>query len=156
MVIADTVGLLHAKRIPMQTPLSIIVPTYQEVDNIADLAKGIDSSLRNHNIQYQLLIVDDDSQDGSIELVSQLATSLPISILTRRNKSKGLSESVIDALKTLSGGYVVVMDADLSHPPAMIPTMLQSLQQHQHSVSASPHAICKGQKSIKTGAYFAT
>ena len=122
----------------MNHNVTIIVPTYKEVSNLLRLVDQIEQSLQPLSILYQILIVDDDSKDGTEELVNQLSQQHPVQILVRRGVVQGLSESVIDGLKQIqqkpnNQGYVFVMDADLSHPPAEIPAMLNYLQHHENS-----------------------
>lgn len=111
--------------------ISIIVPTYQEVENLQPLSEMIQSALASYieseGLSYEILIMDDNSQDGSIEKVSELAPTHPISIVNR-TEDRGLSPAVIDGFDVAQGDYVVVMDADLSHPATAIPKMIAQLK----------------------------
>jgi dolichol-phosphate mannosyltransferase len=104
--------------------ISIIVPTYKEVDNLQPLSEMIRSALEGES--YEILIMDDNSQDGSIEKVAELHAEHPIRIITR-TENRGLSPAVIDGFDAAQGDYVVVMDADLSHPASAIPKMIARL-----------------------------
>lgn len=108
--------------------ISIIVPTYQEVANLQPLSEMIKESLdliADEN--YEIIIMDDNSQDGSIEKVAQLSQLHPIRIVVR-TENRGLSPSVIDGFAQAKGEFVVVMDADLSHPASAIPPMIAQLK----------------------------
>jgi dolichol-phosphate mannosyltransferase len=105
--------------------VSIIVPTYKEVDNIQDLVDAIDLILPSSLIVKELLIVDDDSQDGTEELVENIQKSWVRLIIRRENK--GLSQSVLEGISQAYYDTIVVMDADLSHPVEAIPHMLAAL-----------------------------
>jgi len=103
--------------------VSIVIPTYKEVDNIEHLVKSINSSMQGLNCKYEIVIVDDSSEDGIEALVSMLSKELPIRIKIRRAE-RDLSASVIDGFKIAIGGILVVMDADLSHPPDKLPDLI--------------------------------
>jgi len=105
--------------------ISIIVPTYQEVENLQPLSEMIQAALGDRN--YEIIIMDDHSQDGSIERCAELAPTHPIRIVTR-TEDRGLSAAVIDGFDQAQGDYVVVMDADLSHPASAIPVMVDQLK----------------------------
>jgi dolichol-phosphate mannosyltransferase len=72
-----------------------------------------------------LTLVDDNSQDGTEETIQRL--NLPWVSLIVRTTDRGLSSAVLEGLKSTSGDTIVVMDADLSHPPEAIPRMLDEL-----------------------------
>ncbi|MDG6773948.1 glycosyltransferase family 2 protein [Thiomicrorhabdus sp. ZW0627] len=105
--------------------ISIIVPTYKEVENLKPLSEMIQTALKDRD--YEIIIMDDNSQDGSAELCAELAASHPIRIITR-TEDRGLSPAVIDGFDNAKGDYIVVMDADLSHPASAIPKMIDQLQ----------------------------
>ena len=109
--------------------LSIIVPTYCEADNIPVLAERLHDVLSSAGIDYELIISDDNSPDSTKQVVEELTGRLPIRLLQPKGREKDLSLSVIDGIKAATNDLVVVMDADLSHPPEMVPQMLQELQQ---------------------------
>lgn len=113
--------------------LSILVPTYREAENIKLLCESIAQELQQvPHANYEILIMDDDSQDGSEQVVQQLQKSsthkIPVSIINRKGKKKSLSAAVIDGFAISKGEFCCVMDADLSHPPSAILPMVQSLQ----------------------------
>jgi|SRR5579885_289719 dolichol-phosphate mannosyltransferase len=105
---------------------TIVIPTYREAKNIPDLLKRI-ASVNFHNRSFEVLLVDDNSQDGTEEIVDQLSTVYPWVRVIVRSNERNLSESVIDGFKNAQYPIVVTMDADLSHPPEKIPEMLAVL-----------------------------
>ncbi len=110
-----------------QKSVTIILPTYQEVESLPRLIPAIEE-VRNHSIpQLTLIIVDDDSNDGTQALIKELA--LPWVTLIIRKENRGLSPAVIRGLDESSSDYCVVMDADGSHPPSAIPSMVEALEQ---------------------------
>jgi dolichol-phosphate mannosyltransferase len=110
----------------MLPPTTIIVPTYREVLSIPHLVERIRALRESTAADIDLLLMDDDSKDGSEELVSSLA--LPWVTLVKRTTDRGLSQAVLDGLKRATKEFLVVMDADLSHPPESIPAMIEGLQ----------------------------
>ena len=107
--------------------LSIIVPTFREADNIAPLAERIDAALSGTGIEWELLLVDDDSSDGSETVAAELAWRLPVRMVTRRETPRDLSLAVIEGIRLSRFDRLVVMDADLSHPPERIVDLLAAL-----------------------------
>lgn len=77
--------------------------------------------------RYELLIVDDGSEDGTTHVCDQLRRDYPIRLLTRSNPSDGLSGAVLHGMAHATGELLVVMDADLQHPPERLPDLLEPL-----------------------------
>ena len=107
--------------------VSIIVPTYREAANIPRLAERIDAALSKTGITWELLLVDDNSNDGSEAVVAELSHRLPVRMVTRRQPPRDLSLSVIEGIRLCRFDRLVVMDADLSHPPERIADLLAAL-----------------------------
>jgi len=107
--------------------VSIIVPTFHEAGNIRTLVKRIEAALLGTGLQWELLLVDDDSNDSSEDVVRELARSLPIRIIIRRGLPRDLSLAVIEGIHRCRFDRLLVMDADLSHPPERIPELLGAL-----------------------------
>ena len=105
-------------------PVSIIVPTYNERDNLAPLTERIFATLEPDTAE--LLVVDDNSPDGTAAVAGELSERFPIRCLVRREE-RGLATAVIRGLREARGELCVVMDADLSHPPAAIPRLLEAM-----------------------------
>jgi dolichol-phosphate mannosyltransferase len=107
--------------------VSVIVPTYQEVDNIPLLVDRIAQVREEHNLDLELLIMDDDSGDGTEEVVDGLGKSW-VRLVVRKD-NRGLSPAVVDGMRLAKNDVLVCMDADLSHPPEVIPDLLEALTQ---------------------------
>ncbi len=107
--------------------LSIIVPTFREAANIAPLAGRIAGALSGTGIEWELLLVDDDSGDGSEAVAAELARRLPVRMIVRREPPRDLSLAVIEGIRQCRFDRLVVMDADLSHPPESIVDLLAAL-----------------------------
>jgi dolichol-phosphate mannosyltransferase len=107
--------------------ISIVVPTYREAANLRLLAKAVSDAFAGHQWSYELLFVDDDSQDGSEDICAKLAETDPVRIVVRKGE-RGLATAVIRGIEESAGDIVVVMDGDLSHPPNAIPGMIERLK----------------------------
>lgn len=118
----------------MNDTISIIIPTYNEKDNIATLLARIHQALSGYN--YEILLVDDNSKDGTIEVASSLASRYPVKVIVRQNE-RGLATAVVHGLRYATGQIIGVMDADLQHPPEAIPELLKALGKGADMVIAS-------------------
>ncbi len=106
--------------------VSIVVPTYREVDNVRDLLPAIDRAMSRVSASYEVIIVDDDSGDGIPELVREKSNEYPVRIIIR-TEERGLSSAVLRGFREADGSVLVCMDADLSHPPDTLPEMIQPI-----------------------------
>jgi len=97
--------------------ISVIVPTYNEAKNIKKFVKRIKDNL--NGIDYEIIIVDDDSQDGTREIIIGLTQDKRVFALIRKNK-KGLFSAIEDGIKIAKGEYIQTIDSDFSHPPEKI------------------------------------
>jgi dolichol-phosphate mannosyltransferase len=110
----------------MPDTYSIIVPTYNERENIGVLVWLIDEVCKANHISYEVVVVDDGSPDGTQQAVQQLQASfpqLPLLLVTRPRKL-GLGTAYASGLTAARGSWVVLMDADLSHHPKYLPAFL--------------------------------
>ena len=116
----------------METPnphgtLSVVVPTFREAANLPALAERLNDALGESGIEWELLLVDDDSNDGSEAIAEELAKRLPVRMAVRREARRDLSLSVLEGMRLARFDRLVVMDADLSHPPERIIDLLEAL-----------------------------
>jgi dolichol-phosphate mannosyltransferase len=111
---------------PAEAAIDIIVPTFKEAANLPLLIERLAALRGSHPQRLQLTVVDDDSRDGTIEALKSL--DLPWVRLIVRSGARGLSASVLEGIERTTGNIIVVMDADLSHPPEAIPGMLEELR----------------------------
>lgn len=111
----------------MGDSVSIVAPTLREAENVPALAARVHAALSGRGVEWELLLVDDDSQDGSEALVAELARRLPVRIETRRAARRDLSLSVLLGMRRARFDRIVVMDADGSHPPERIADLLAAL-----------------------------
>ncbi len=107
--------------------VSIIVPTYREQPNIRPLAQRVFAAMSEAGIEAELIIVDDDSRDGTPETVTELQSEYPVRLISR-SEDRGLSRAVIAGFGEARHDRFVVLDADLQHPPERIPALLERLE----------------------------
>ena len=115
-------------RIATAATLALVVPTYNERDRLSELVRVIFEVYRSAGVDGELVIVDDNSPDGTGRLADQLALQFPIRVIHRQGKL-GLGTAVIDGFNASDAEYVGVIDADLSHPPELVPRMLRAIQE---------------------------
>ena len=108
-------------------PISIVVPTFQEAANIKTLVNRIHAALSESGIEWELLIIDDNSNDGSEAIVAELSQFFPVRMETRCESPRDLSLSVLRGIQSVQFERLVVLDADLSHPPERIIDMISAL-----------------------------
>lgn len=106
--------------------VSVIVPTYRERDNLARLLPALFSMFYQSALAGEVIVVDDDSGDGTDVLCTTLATVKPVRLITRRGE-RGLATAVVHGLNAASGEICVVMDADFSHPPEAVPQLVSAV-----------------------------
>jgi dolichol-phosphate mannosyltransferase len=115
--------------------VTVVVPTYREVESIPHLVTRLQKLGESSGLDLEVLFMDDDSRDGSEELVASLG--LPWIRMVSRKVNRGLSHAVLDGLMLSTRNTIVVMDADLSHPPEKIPEMLAALDDGMEVVVGS-------------------
>ncbi len=111
----------------MSTEVSVVIPTLRERANLEQLLPQLFEILRRADIAAEVVVVDDNSQDGTDKLCSELGTRYPLRLVTRRD-ARGLASAVIRGLQESTGDICVVMDADMSHPPEAVPDLVGSLR----------------------------
>ncbi|MDQ7822744.1 MAG: polyprenol monophosphomannose synthase [Candidatus Eremiobacteraeota bacterium] len=106
--------------------VSIVIPCYNEKEGIGDLLKAIFDELRHEQIEGEVVIVDDNSPDGTGDVAEGLKSEFPLQVLHRAGKL-GLSSAVMDGFKIAKGSILGVMDADFSHDPKAIPALVKAI-----------------------------
>ena len=105
---------------------SVILPTYNERENLPIITYLLIQTFTTHNLPHQLVIVDDSSPDNTLEIAQALQSSYGkdvITIVSRKGKL-GLGTAYVAGLKVATGDRIILMDADLSHHPKFIPQMI--------------------------------
>ncbi|MGZ8549223.1 MAG: polyprenol monophosphomannose synthase [Chitinophagaceae bacterium] len=106
---------------------SVILPTYREGKNLREMVTRIFRSLNDNGLKGECIIVDDDSGDDTESVCRELEREYNLRLVIRKGE-RGLSTAVIRGLREAGGDVLIVMDADLSHPPEKIPEMVQLVE----------------------------
>lgn len=142
-----------------RTELSIVLPTYKEKDNVAELIRRLGSALTG--IEWEAIFVDDNSPDGTAEAAKRIAaTDLRVRCLKRVGR-RGLAGACIEGMLSSSAPFVAVMDADLQHDERILAAMLETLRAGKADLVAASRHIEGGsaasfEKSRGTISKFAT
>ena len=133
------VDLLHASQSAVGSErnpeLSLIVPTYNESENIVELVDRIEK-LRDF-ISLEVIIVDDNSPDGTDKIAEFLNHKYGNIKVCRRSEKGGLSSAVLHGFENATAGILAVMDADMQHPPEVLPKLFSKLSEGCDLVVAS-------------------
>lgn len=117
--------------------VSVILPTYNERENILRLVPTISELLQDR--WHEIIVVDDNSPDRTWEIVQNMNQKNVR--LIRRMKNRGLTNSLNEGITEAKGAYVVWMDADFSHPPDLIPDLLSTLDRGECDVAIASRFI---------------
>jgi dolichol-phosphate mannosyltransferase len=120
-------------RIATAPTLALVVPTYNERDRLPELVRAIFAAYDAGGVVGELVIVDDNSPDGTGQVADDLARSFPLRVVHRAGKL-GLGTAVVDGFNAAEAEIVGVIDADLSHPPELVPRMLAVLEKEKADV----------------------
>jgi dolichol-phosphate mannosyltransferase len=106
--------------------LSVIIPTYNERENISPLVAALTTAL--DEIRWEAIFVDDNSPDGTGQCIHDIAVQDSRIRLVKRTGRRGLSSACIEGIQASSASYVAVIDADLQHDERILPRMLERLK----------------------------
>jgi dolichol-phosphate mannosyltransferase len=108
--------------------LSVVVPTYNESGNIGPfleaLRAGLDAAAAGH---YEVIVVDDESPDGTGEVATAISTGWPALRVLRRTTERGLASAVVRGWQAARGDVLATINADFQHPPSILPEMLRKI-----------------------------
>ncbi|HRP70219.1 MAG TPA: glycosyltransferase, partial [Turneriella sp.] len=103
--------------------LSVILPTYNEAENIPILIPLLQKVLAKYN--YEILVMDDNSPDGTYRIVEKMVRQDNRIRCVRRMANRGLSQAVVEGFSVAQGDAMLVMDADMQHDEAAIPQFIE-------------------------------
>jgi len=106
--------------------LSIVIPTYNERDNLPVLVQKIFTALGSE--PAEVVVVDDNSPDGTGTVAEDLKKNYALQVIHRSGKN-GLASAVIEGFGAARGDFLCVMDADMSHDPKVLPSFLKALRE---------------------------
>ncbi|KHL92665.1 hypothetical protein QW71_27965 [Paenibacillus sp. IHB B 3415] len=108
--------------------LSIVIPTFNEKDNVVTISHRIMKAMENTGSEYEILFVD-DSKDETPQVLDNLSKLHPQIHYIHRKNGRGLGTAVVEGFNKSTGNHIIVMDADLQHPPELLPLIFQRLQE---------------------------
>ncbi|MBN2013954.1 MAG: polyprenol monophosphomannose synthase [Candidatus Altiarchaeota archaeon] len=124
--------------------VSVVVPTYNERENLSKLIPAFFKVFSRNDLRGELIIVDDNSPDGSAEVVRSLQSPYPDLKIIVRSGKLGLSSAVLAGFSQASGGIFGVMDADFSHPLDAIPALVAPILRGEADVSVGSRYVRGG------------
>ena len=122
-----------------EAQVSVIIPTYNESENIIQILKSIGEHLPK-DVEVEAIVVDDNSPDGTGKVVEDYIADTrneagySINIIHRETKS-GLSSAILDGIQHSSAQIIVVMDSDFSHPPKIIPQLVEEIKTSGYDIA---------------------
>jgi dolichol-phosphate mannosyltransferase len=128
----------------MNHKLGLVIPTLNEAGNIPVLLNRIHQSLSTAGIDYEILVVDDNSQDGTADVVNECAEKDSRVRLFVRKGARGLAGAVIHGWEHTDADLLGVIDADLQHPPEVLPSLLEPVLADADIAIASRYAHGNG------------
>jgi len=140
--------LIQSTGSKLNAQISIIIPTYNESQNIISILKSIGRNLPK-NLHTEAIVVDDNSPDGTGRLVEDYLKNFKkmadytIEIIHRKAKD-GLGSAILKGIQQAKGDTIVVMDCDFSHPPQIIPKLIESIKKYQYDIVVASRYIKGG------------
>jgi dolichol-phosphate mannosyltransferase len=129
----------------MAFPFTIVIPTYNEAGGIEKLLRTLDETFRTYDLDGEIIVVDDNSPDGTGAIVDRLSQELPVRCLHRPGKM-GLSSGVIDGWKMARPESVALgaMDADFSHDVRALPKMVEAVESGKYGLAVGSRYVPGG------------
>lgn len=130
----------------MRERVSIIIPTYNEAENVRAIVPKIAEVFSKHGIDGKIIIVDDDSPDGTWKIAEELSRRYPVKSI-RRQGERGLSSAVIKGFQFAETEIIGFMDADFSHSPDQIADLLRTITVDGADVAIGSRYLDRGKIS---------
>lgn len=109
--------------------LSIIIPTYNEELNIKELIKRIHTNMTKNQVKYEIIVVDDFSEDGTLNIIRNLNGKYPLKVIMKKG-DKGKAQSLLEGFGKAKYSLVAMIDADLQYPPELLYDMLLKMKEY--------------------------
>lgn len=128
--------------------LSIVVPCFNEDESVEIFLEEIQKTLKDYN--FEVIYVNDGSSDNTLKYIKELASKNSNVKYISFSRNFGKESAIFAGLKYTSGDYICLMDADLQHPPKLIPEMLEAVLDEGYDVAAARRVSRKGEPKIKS------
>jgi len=122
--------------------LSIVVPTFNEINNIRPLVESLHHVLADH--KWEVIFVDDDSPDGTASLLREISQQDEHVRSIRRLNRKGLASACIEGMLASSSPYIAVIDADMQHDESILIHMLEHLKKDDCDIAIGTRYVKGG------------
>ena len=122
--------------------LSVILPTFNERANVEPILEKL--ALALEGIAYEVIFVDDDSRDGTADLVREISLKDPKVRIVHRVNRRGLSSACVEGMMSSAAPYLAVMDCDLQHDERIMPEMLRQLKAHDLDIVVGSRNVAGG------------
>ncbi|MDA3815523.1 MAG: glycosyltransferase family 2 protein [Patescibacteria group bacterium] len=140
-----------------QKDLTIVLPTFNEKGNVGPILKGIKEAMKEKSVSFDVLFVDDSSDDTPEEINRQIENNqdMEISLIHRPKEERtGLATAFIEGFKKAQGKYICCLDSDLQHPPSTIPALYEKIIEENADLSVATRytkgGSAEGLGSLKT------
>jgi len=150
----------------MSNKYSVLLPTYNERENLPIIVWLLVKYFTEADIDYEIIVIDDGSPDGTLEAAKQLETIYGSDriVLKPRAKKLGLGTAYVHGIKYATGNFIIIMDADLSHHPKFIPQLIKKQAERDYDVVSGTRYVGDGgvngwdlkRKIISRGANYVT
>jgi dolichol-phosphate mannosyltransferase len=123
--------------------ISLSIPTYNEAPVVEKTLRHASSVLKDAGEPFELIVVDDDSPDGTAAIVERLSPELPVRVYCRKGE-RGLATAVVKGWQIARGDVVGVMDADLQHPPEVVLQLIRALRSQHADIAVASRYLPGG------------
>lgn len=120
--------------------LALVIPTLNEAGNVTKVLERVQGALDPLGVQYEIIVVDDGSRDGTPDQVREWSRTHERVRLLSRSNERGLSGAVLYGWERCDADLLGVMDADLQHPPELLPSLLEAIAEGSDIAIASRYA----------------
>jgi dolichol-phosphate mannosyltransferase len=150
---ADKLESAHCKPSLLMTEdsldVSVIIPALNEAQNLPELLRRIHAAMTDR--RYEVLVIDDNSGDGTTEVCIELAQKYPLILHVRPAPTDGLSGAVLQGMSVARGEVLAVMDADLQHPPERLPELIDLVKSGDAEFALGSRYVAGGSTAEKWG-----
>ena len=135
---------MNLSSIHQRIKVSLIIPTYNERLNIGILLKHVYEVLKDTGHSFEVIVVDDDSPDGTWHVVQEMMSEYPNLRVLRRLHERGLARAVVLGWQEAQGEILAVMDGDLQHPPETLVSLIEALEKQKADIAVASRHVRGG------------